>query len=117
MHLHLFPPPPLHLMPFLLTAVLAFAAGLFLTRLGVPRVLAEFGSKLGRRWAFCSSAKARAASALMTDHERNAISARVPCFHLHNGADDAGELHGNLDAPGRQKQTLRTIRSPNIMAE
>ena len=53
MHFHLFPPPPpLHLMPFLLTAVLAFAAGLFLTRLGVPRVLAEFGSKLGRRWAF-----------------------------------------------------------------
>ncbi|HXE00611.1 MAG TPA: DUF2852 domain-containing protein [Hyphomicrobium sp.] len=52
MHFHLFPPPPLHLMPFLLTAVLAFAAGLFLTRLGVPRVLAEFGGKLGRCWAF-----------------------------------------------------------------
>jgi hypothetical protein len=52
MHLHLFPPPPLHLMPFLLTAVLAFAAGLFLTRLGVPRAIAQFGGKLGRRWAF-----------------------------------------------------------------
>ena len=37
MHLHLFPPPPpLHLMPFLLTAALAFAAGVFLTRRGVP---------------------------------------------------------------------------------
>jgi hypothetical protein len=51
MHLHLFPPPPLHLMPFLLTAVLAFAAGLFLMRLGVPRAIAQFGGKLGRHWA------------------------------------------------------------------
>ena len=52
MHLHLFPPPPLHLIPFLLTSVLTFAAGLFLTRHGIRRVLAQFGGKLGRRWAF-----------------------------------------------------------------
>jgi hypothetical protein len=53
MHLHLFPPPPpLHLMPFLLTAALAFAAGVFLTRRGVPRAIAEFGGRLSQRWAF-----------------------------------------------------------------
>lgn len=53
MHLHLFtPPPPLHLMPLLLTAALAFAAGMFLTRRGLPRAIAEFGGKLSQRWAF-----------------------------------------------------------------
>ena len=53
MHLHLFPPPPpLQLMPFLLTAALAFAAGVFLTRRGVPRAIAEFGGRLSQRWAF-----------------------------------------------------------------
>ncbi len=52
MHLHLLPPPPpLHLMPFLLTAALAFAAGVFLTRRGVPRAIAEFGGRLSQRWA------------------------------------------------------------------
>jgi hypothetical protein len=41
-----------------------------------------------------SSLKAGTAAALITDHERKAVSIRVPYFHLLDATDDADELHG-----------------------
>ena len=53
MHFHLFPPPPLHILPLLLTAALAFAAGMvFVSRRGIPRAFAGLGDRLGQRVAF-----------------------------------------------------------------
>jgi hypothetical protein len=53
MHFHLFPPPPLHILPLLLTAALAFAAGMFfVSRRGIPQALAGLSDRLGQRVAF-----------------------------------------------------------------
>jgi len=48
-----------------------------------------------RRRETGSSMKAGTAAALITDHERIAVAARVPYFHFH-GTNDPGELHGFL---------------------
>jgi hypothetical protein len=47
-----------------------------------------------RRHEAGSSVKAGTAAALITDHERKAVVARVPYFHVLDGTNDAGELHG-----------------------
>lgn len=53
MHLHLFPPPPFHVLPILLTAALAFAAGaFFVARRGMPHVWARCGERIGDRMSF-----------------------------------------------------------------
>jgi hypothetical protein len=36
------------------------------------------------------------AAALITDHERKAVSIRVPYFHVLDATDDADELHGRF---------------------
>jgi hypothetical protein len=62
MHFHLFGPPPLHLLPMLLTAALAFAAGMFfVARRGMPQAFAGLSDRCGQRLAFwrkaCGSAR------------------------------------------------------------
>ena len=47
-----------------------------------------------RRYEAGVSVKAGAAAALITDHERKVAAARVPDFHILDGTNDAGELHG-----------------------
>jgi hypothetical protein len=42
-----------------------------------------------------ASLKAGTAVALITDHERKAVSIRVPYFHVFDATDDADELHGH----------------------
>src|SRR5260370_7469801 len=42
------------------------------------------------------SVKAGTAAALITDHERKAVAARGPYFHVLDGINDAGELHGHF---------------------
>jgi hypothetical protein len=42
-----------------------------------------------------SSAKAGTAAALIADHERKAVAAPAPYFHVRDGTNDAGELHGH----------------------
>jgi hypothetical protein len=39
--------------------------------------------------------KAGTAAALITDHEREAIAAPVPYFHVLEGTNDACKLHGH----------------------
>src|SRR5438105_10312645 len=51
-----------------------------------------------RRHEAGSSVKAGTAAALITDHERKAVAARVPYFHVLDGTNDAGELHGDPTA-------------------
>jgi hypothetical protein len=52
MHFHLFPPPPMPLMPMLLTAALAFALGAFLARCGGPQATHGMRDRFGQRVAF-----------------------------------------------------------------
>jgi hypothetical protein len=47
-----------------------------------------------RRHEAGASVKAGTAAALITDHERKAVSIRVPYFHVLDATDDADELHG-----------------------
>ena len=49
-----------------------------------------------RRHEAGSSVKAGTAAALITDHERKAVAAPVPYFHVRDGTNDAGELHGHF---------------------
>jgi hypothetical protein len=42
-----------------------------------------------------ASAKAGTAAALITDHERKAVAARVPDFHVLDGTKDTAELQGH----------------------
>src|SRR5215208_5744447 len=48
-----------------------------------------------RRHEASASPKAGTAVALITDHERKAVSIRVPYFHVFDATDDADELHGH----------------------
>jgi hypothetical protein len=47
-----------------------------------------------RRHEAGASVKAGTAAALITDHERKAVSIRAPYFHVLDATDDADELHG-----------------------
>src|SRR6202035_2223052 len=49
------------------------------------------------------SVKAGTTAALITDHERKAVAARVPYFHVLDGTNDAGELHGHSSADLRHR--------------
>jgi hypothetical protein len=57
--------------------------------------------------------------ALITDHERKAVSIRVPYFHVFDATDDADELHGHSthqrlpfgEAPPEQKTEPESRRS------
>src|ERR1700694_3512477 len=51
-----------------------------------------------RRHEAGGSVKAGTAAALITDHERKAVAARVPYFHVLDRTNDAGELHGHSTA-------------------
>jgi hypothetical protein len=51
-----------------------------------------------RRHEAGSSVKAGTAATFITDHERKAVVARVPYFHVLDGTNDAGELHGHPTA-------------------
>src|SRR5229473_3238372 len=42
-----------------------------------------------------ASVKAGTAAALITDHERKAVAARVPDFHVLDGTNDTAELQGH----------------------
>ena len=42
-----------------------------------------------------SSVKAGTAAALIADHERKAVAAPAPYFHVRDGTNDAAELHGH----------------------
>jgi hypothetical protein len=59
--------------------------------------------------------KAGTAAALVTDHERKAVAARVPYFHVLDGTNDAHELHGHSTAypqrSGPARGELRTTRA------
>ena len=44
------------------------------------------------------SVKAGTAAVLITDHERKAVAARVPYFHILDWTNDAGELHSHYTA-------------------
>jgi hypothetical protein len=46
-----------------------------------------------------SCVKAGTAAALITDHERKAVAAPAPYFHVRDGINDAGELHGHSHRP------------------
>src|SRR5204862_6404117 len=48
-----------------------------------------------RRHKASASPKAGTAVALITDHERKAVSISVPYFHVFDATDDADELHGH----------------------
>src|SRR5580700_970342 len=45
-----------------------------------------------------SSVKAGTAAALIADHERKAVAAPAPYFHVRVGTNDAAELHGHSTA-------------------
>ena len=49
-----------------------------------------------RRHEANSSVKAGTAGALITDHERKAVAARIPNFHVLDRTNDAGELHARF---------------------
>jgi CheY-like chemotaxis protein len=51
-----------------------------------------------RRREARSSVKAGTASALISDHERKGVAARVPQFHVLGGTKDAGELQRHPNA-------------------
>jgi hypothetical protein len=46
-----------------------------------------------------SSVKAGTVAALIADHERKALAAPAPYFHVRDGTNDAGELHGPFPPP------------------
>jgi hypothetical protein len=52
MPFHLFAPPSMHVMPILLTAGLAFATGVILSRRGVSHAIAGLRNKVAPRLAF-----------------------------------------------------------------
>ena len=67
-----------------------------------------------RRHEAGASVKAGIAAALITDHERKAVAARVPYFHVLDGTNDADELHGHSTADqqrsGLARGELQTTR-------
>src|SRR5260221_4404950 len=63
-----------------------------------------------RRHEAGASVKAGTAAALITDHERKAVSIRVPYFHVLDATDDADELHG------RCIHCVSPSRSPPVLA-
>jgi hypothetical protein len=52
MHFHLFPPPPMHLMPIFLAAGIALAAGALAMRRGLPNLRFRFRRLLPQRLNF-----------------------------------------------------------------
>src|SRR6202158_3986797 len=63
-----------------------------------------------RRHEAGGSVKAWTAAALITDHERKAVAARVPYFHVLDRTSDAGELHGHSHLALRHRLELPSCR-------
>ena len=93
-------------------ALQASSASVSVSKGEPPTLMARLLGWIGRHEAG-ASVKAGTAAALITDHERKAVSIRVPYFHLLDATDDADELHGRstpgpspLDKPPSQSEGI-----------